>query len=439
MSDRGLEVLRRRWLSMVAALSGTSMLGNASGCSARSSGAPYATPPDTTGETKSNAPTAIAPAIAGTRQARPLHTTVCAMFGIEHPLLQAGMGAAAGPDMAAAVSSAGGLGIASISWRPPDKAREVIHTVRAQTDKPFGVNLIVAPELVDPPSGKAIKADALARMHRVLNPIRRELGLPTSSLRPTTYRADIRGVVDVVFDEKPAVLNVALGVPEPYIVEGCKKNEIKLVAMVATVDEAKQVERAGVDAVIVQGAAAGGHRAHFSGSSPERFDAIAMGTMPLVRETIAAVDIPVIAAGGITDGAGLVAALALGADGVLMGTRFAATKESIVPEEYKRALLEAGGNATMATKGIGGRWTRVLKNRLAEVLAGANVPVFAYGLQHQVFDDVKQEAIKRGQTDLYPLWAGQGVGNVTDLPGAAEVVAATIGEAEAVLRERFGA
>src|SRR5262249_42852354 len=182
--------------------------------------------------------------------------------------------------------------------------------------------------------------DATVRaVQEVLNGFRSRLGLPTSTERPPAVPDLIPAAFEVILDERPRVFSIGLGNPEPALVTACHERGIQVMAMVTTVEHARTVERAGVDLIVAQGAEAGGHRSTWS--KPARVETISIGTLTLVPQVVDAVRAPVIAAGGIGDGRGLVASLALGASGALLGTRFVATREASVPEFQKKALLEA--------------------------------------------------------------------------------------------------
>jgi nitronate monooxygenase len=198
-------------------------------------------------------------------------------------------------------------------------------------------------------------------------------------------------------------------------------------AMVANVDDARAAADAGVDIIVAQGAEAGGHR------SAWRADARAdVGVFALVPEVVDAVNVPVVAAGGIADGRGLVAARALGAAGVLLGTRFVATRESMAPDFWKQAILRSSSDATTVTRAFTGLPARVLRNRFQQEYDASSAPVLPGLLQAALEQDIWMAAARGNQPDYFPLFAGQSVGVIRDLPGAGEVVAAIVREAEAV-------
>jgi nitronate monooxygenase len=360
-----------------------------------------------------------------------LRTALCDLLGIEYPVLQSGMGSVAGPDLVAEVSRAGGLGILAGLNVAPDELRSRIRQVRALTDRAFGVNLWLHTELRPPADPASIADERLAAVHAVLNRFRTRLGLPPSAKRPDAVPDIIPAQIEVILEERPAVFSVGLGNPGPELSARCRERGIKVVAMVATVEDARTVAAAGVDVVVAQGSEAGGHRSTWvKRASPE---AASVGAMALVPQVVDAVDLPVVAAGGIVDGRGLAASLALGATGILLGTRFVATRESMAPEFWKKSLLEGEGDDTMMTDAYSGLWLRALRNTYFEEYRASGAPVLPPLLQTRAAQDVTEEARRRADGEYFPMLAGQGVGLVRDLPGAGEVVETIVREARTVL------
>jgi nitronate monooxygenase len=293
------------------------------------------------------------------------------------------------------------------------------------------VNLWLHTELRPPVDPGTISDDRLAAVQSVLNGFRGELGIPARSARPEAVPDIIAQQIEVILEERPAVFSVGLGDPGPDLTARCRAQGIKVVAMVATVEDARAVAASGVDAIVAQGSEAGGHRSTWvKRPSP---DAASVGTMALVPQIVDAVDVPVVAAGGISDGRGLVAALALGAVGILLGTRFVATRESMAPEFWKKSLLEREGDDTTITDAFSGLWLRTLRNTYTAEYQASGAPVLPPLLQTRAAPDVLEEARRRGEGGFFPMLAGQGVGLVRDLPGAGEVVEALVREARVVL------
>jgi nitronate monooxygenase len=363
-------------------------------------------------------------------------TELCGLLGIDYPVLQSGMGGVAGPELAAEVSNAGGLGILAATLTPPDRVRQSIHELRDRTDAPFGVNLLMMPELLEPVSTELLTEDELAAAHAALAPMRDALELPAKSSRPRTAPAVIDACLEVILDERVPVFSVGLGDPGRQVVDACHAVGTKVIAMVTSVADARAVAASGVDAIVAQGLEAGGHRSHFR--KPGVGVAADVGTLALVPEVVDAVNVPVVAAGGIVDGRGLVAALALGASGVLLGSRFLVTRESTAPESHKKALLERTGAETVVTDLWSGRYARVLRNGYLEQYEASGAPPLPFPTQMLANADVRATAEQRDEADYLPLWGGQAVGQIQDLPWAGDVVRDLVDEARRLLSSGLG-
>ncbi len=358
-------------------------------------------------------------------------TVLCDLLGIEYPILQSGMGSVAGPELVAEVSRAGGLGIIGGLNVAPDELRRHIRRVRALTDRPFGVNLWLHSELRPPVDAARIPEETIGQVQGTLNRFRERLGIPPSLARPPALPDFVEADFEVVLDERVPVFSAGIGNPSAEMVRRCHERGVTVIAMVATVEAARDVAAAGVDAIVTQGADAGGHRS--VGAKPASPAAAMVGTMALVPQVVDAVEVPVIAAGGIADGRGLVAAIALGASGILLGTRFVATREATAPEFWKKSLLECEADATTVTDAFTGQWARALRNTFQAEYEASGAPVLPGLLQAVAAQDIYAATTQRGNREYYPLLAGQSVGLIRDLPGAAEVVGAIVREASAVL------
>jgi nitronate monooxygenase len=358
-------------------------------------------------------------------------TALCDVLGIEYPILQSGMGGVAGPELVAEVSRAGGLGILAGLNVPGDELRKRIHRVRELTDRPFGVNLWLHSELRPPTDPATIPDRTLRAAQSTLNRFRERLGIPKQTERPDPAPDLVDEAIEVILEERVPVFSSALGLADVDVVRRCWARGVKVVAMVATLRDARGAAGAGVDVVIAQGSEAGGHRS--TGAKGPSAESASVGTLALVPQVVDAVSVPVVAAGGIVDGRGLVAAFALGATGVLLGTRFVATRESMAPEFYKKALLESEADATTVTDAFSGLYARALSNTFSRDYAASGAPVLPPLLQRNAAADVFAAATAQGDGSYVPMWSGQGVGLVRDLPGAAEVVETIIREARAVL------
>ena len=361
-----------------------------------------------------------------------LRTALCDLLGIEYPILQSGMGSVAGPDLAAEVSRAGGLGIVGGLNQPPEELRKRIRFVRDHTDRPFGVNLWLHAELRPPVDVKTIPAGHIERVHATLNEFRKRLDLPQMAAAPPPPAPDlVDAAFEVILEERVPVFSAAIGLPSADMVERCHARGVKVIAMVATVQDARDVAATGVDVVVAQGGEAGGHRS--VGAKPANPEVAMVGTLALVPQIVDIVRVPVVAAGGLADGRGLIAALALGAQGVLLGTRFVATRESTAPEFYKKSILEREADATMVTDAFTGQWARALSNTFARDYRASGAPTLPSLLQAVAAQDVIVASAQRQDGEYFPMFAGQSVGLVHNVPGAGEVVEAIVREAREVL------
>ncbi|HZR26066.1 MAG TPA: nitronate monooxygenase [Vicinamibacterales bacterium] len=351
------------------------------------------------------------------------------VLSIRHPIIQSGMGRVAGPELAAEVSKAGGLGILAGLNLAPDDLRREIRRVRALTDAPFGVNLWLLPELQPPIDPRRLRSEDVRAVNAALNRARREVSVPETDAAPAARPDYLADAIEVVLDERVPVWSVGLGLPSADLVARCHERGVLVMCMVANVDDARAADMAGADVIVAQGAEAGGHRSVWRADA--RSD---VTTMSLVPEVVDAVGKPVVAAGGIGDGRGLVAALALGASGILLGTRFVATKESKAPDFWKRAILESSSDRTTVTRSFTGLPARVLRNKFQQEYESSHTPVLPGLLQSSLEFDIWMAAAKENKPDYFPLYAGQSVGVIRDLPSAGEVVTTIMKEAQDVAK-----
>ncbi len=353
-----------------------------------------------------------------------LKTPLCELLGIRYPILLAGMaGGPTTPQLVAAVSAAGGLGTFGASGMSADGLREAIRTARGLTDAPLGVNVLLAPP-------RPATSDA-AEVATALAPIRTQMGLPepNPASTPAGTAASALDLIAVAVDEGVEVLSTGLGDPAP-VVSLARPAGRPVVAMVATVADARTAVASGADAIVAQGSEAGGHRSNFT--LPEAGLPPMIGSFALIPQVVAAVDVPVVAAGGIMDGAGLVAALALGAHGAQFGTRFLATAESGANPAYQRRLAEAEDTATEIITAFSGRPARGLRNGVLDALEAAGSPGVGYPRQATQWADIRSAADRTG-SDNTSLWAGQAACRVTPGVPAADVVASIMAEVQATL------
>lgn len=342
-------------------------------------------------------------------------------LGIEVPVLQSGMGSVAGPELAAAVSNAGGLGILAALLVAPDDLHVQIARVRALTDRPFGVNIWLHDDVRAQPDVAALDADCVRSVQSFLNEFRQRFDLEPTLEAPPQLPDLVDAAIDVMIEERVPVFSTGVGLPESALVERFHSADAKVVAMVATADDAEHAVASGVDVVVAQGAEAGGHRSY--GAKRPLSEALGTGTFSLVPDVVARVgtEVPVVAAGGVVDGRGLAAAVVLGASGVLMGTRFVATAESQANDVWKQRL-QSGRGATALSDGHTGQWARFLRSEFTDRWAAAGVTPPPGLLQAVMGGDIFQAAAREGDDQIQPLYAGASFARIDDLPSAGDVV-----------------
>jgi NAD(P)H-dependent flavin oxidoreductase YrpB (nitropropane dioxygenase family) len=315
-----------------------------------------------------------------------LRTRVCELFGIDQPVVLGGMAGATGPDLVAAVSNAGGLGILGCAALPPGEVEAQARAIREATSRPFGLNLLL-------------------------------------------FLAD-EAALAAVLAARPPVFSTAWAWPEQDLAGLFARAHAagaKVLHMASTAAEARRAAEAGADAVAAQGSEGGGHVG-------------LMGTVALVPQVVRAVaPLPVLVAGGIATGEGLAAALALGAEGVLLGTRFLATPEAPIAPAYKQAILESDGHDTVLTeipdiargRVWPGAFSRVVRNRLIEEWSGREGELRA---RRAEVGARMRHAQETGDRTYAPLFIGQDAGLIDDLVPAGQIVRRIVLEAEAILK-----
>ena len=355
----------------------------------------------------------------------PVSTQLMVRLGLTNPIIQAPMaGGGDTPKLMTAVSEAGGLGCAGATYLTPDAFKDMISQVRAQTNRPFGVNLF-APQAVPPrPTGSEDTVAAVAAAGA-------DVGAPPAAL-PDTMTDPFEKTFPIALESGAKVFSFTFGlIPDDAVAE-LKSRGVFVMGTATTVTEALRLEQSGVDAIVAQGAEAGGHRGTFAGS----FEASLIGTMALVPQVVDAVSIPVVASGGIMDGRGIAAALALGAQAVQMGTAFLTCAEAGPSDCYKEALLSARPEDTRITRAYSGRPARGIANRFMEVLEGdaATSGPLPFPWQNALTRPMRTAAAKAGDAGLLSLWAGQGVG-MGRRETAAELMARLAAEMEAAINK----
>ncbi|QFT55784.1 nitronate monooxygenase family protein [Microbulbifer sp. THAF38] len=341
-------------------------------------------------------------------------------LGISHPIFQAPMAGVSTPELAAAVSNAGGLGAIGLGPYSPQKAAEKIQQTRELTEHPFNVNVFCHQPAVADPQREAAWLNHLA-------PYFSELDATPPQALHEPYPSFIGNseLLEVLLQEKPAVVSFHFGLPEQAAISALKDSGIILLATATTPEEAKLAEDAGMDALIAQGIEAGGHRGVFD---PEEDREI--GTLALVRLLCSQNNLPIIAAGGIMDGAGIHAALSLGASAVQMGTAFILCPESAADDNFRAALKSERAHNTAITANISGRPARGIANRFFRDLNRDAPARPDYPICYSAGKALANASAAAGSDSFAVQWAGQGAPLCRALP-AAELITTLVAELEA--------
>jgi len=353
-------------------------------------------------------------------------TALTARLGLAYPIVQGPFGGGnSTPTLAAAVSNAGALGSLGAVGLAPEAIREGVADIARRTTKPFNINLWVP---IAGEDDREPSREERARCLAHLAPVFAELDLEA----PQPFQEPpFAAQVEALLEARPPVWSFVMGIPDPAMLKDARRRGIATIGTATTVEEAARIEEAGADAVVASGADAGGHR----GSFLRPVEASLVGTMSLVPQIVSEVRIPVIAAGGIADGRGIAAAMALGAAGVQVGTAFLISPESGAPEHHKQVLGTPASRITRVTRAFTGRPARGIENGLMRLLEAHPDDVLPYPAQHHLTAPIRKAAAARGRADLLALWAGQNAASAR-AQGAAEIVSRLVRETNDVLRGR---
>ncbi|TAM01347.1 MAG: nitronate monooxygenase [Paraburkholderia sp.] len=351
--------------------------------------------------------------------------TLLTLLGIEKPIIQAPMAGVSTPELAAAVSNAGGLGSLGFGASNAERARQAIRATRALTDKPFNVNVFCHQPAQ---ANEAVERE----WTKWLAPEFEKYGATPPAAMSEINRSFLvdRDLQKVLIEEKPAVVSFHFGLPPANVIAELKQAGITLFVSATNLDEARLAEAAGVDAIVAQGIEAGGHRGVFNPDADDR-----LGTFALTRLLVRSCRLPIISAGGIMDGAGIVAVLALGAQAAQLGTAFVTSAESPIDEGYRRALLGDPARHTTFTKAISGRAARSVVNRFTQLGDDPRAPQTpAYPIAYDIGKALIAAAKAKGEFGYGAQWAGQAAALSRALP-AAELVAKLEEEMRACVNE----
>jgi nitronate monooxygenase len=326
-------------------------------------------------------------------------TRASSTLGIEYPIVQGPLGGFPSQRLTAAVSNLGGLGSFGAHGLSPTAIQEVIAELRSLTARPFAVNLWVSTE--DEGARESGEADFRNALAPLAPHIRSVDGMLPAyrSYTPASFEDQAR----VLLDANVPVFSFIYGIPPKELLDEARHRHVVTIGTATTPDEANALARAGVDAIVASGFEAGGHR----GSFLRRAEDSLTGTFSLIPQVVDAVDVPVLAAGGIADARGVVAAFALGAEGVQIGTAFLACIESGASDLHREIILSGRAQRTGLTKGFTGRLARGVQNQLLDELNRPGNAILPYPLQRGLMRHLALPAQKANEAELLALWAGQ--------------------------------
>lgn len=352
-----------------------------------------------------------------------ISTKLTRLLKISHPIIQAPMaGGGDTPELVSAVSNAGGLGFIGAAYLSPAKIIETAKSVKSQTDRPFGINLFA-------PS--AFVKDEVRLWEKMLGRLRAyyaELDLPAPEEPPSDQANSFYEQLNAALESGASAFSFTFGIIPEDAISLIKSRCLILLGTATTVSEAISLEKAGVDAIVAQGSEAGGHRGTFL----EDFEQSMIGTIALVPQAADAVAIPVVASGGIMDGRGIAAALALGAEAVQMGTAFLTCNEAGIPEIYKESILNSREDETKVTRVFSGRPARGIINRFMKDLETESLQIPPFPVQNFLTRPLRTAAAKKEKSEFLSLWAGQAL-RLSSRQPAGELVSRLVKETEEVI------
>ncbi len=356
-----------------------------------------------------------------------MNTALTRRANMIYPIVQGPFGGGlSSVRLTAAVSEAGGLGSFGANHLPGDKIRQVVDEIRSLTARPFAINLWVPQGDSETPH---VDIDRFDRAAALLAPYFDELSV-VMPRRPNRFGQGFREQIEAALDANPPLLSFVFGVPSADILLACRDRGILTAATATTVEEALAIEAAGVDFVVASGFEAGGHRGSFLKPPEDSF----VGTFALVRQVARRVRIPVIAAGGIADGAGIAAALSLGADAVKIGTAFLACQESGANNLHREMLFSPRASDTVLSKAFSGRLARGVRNEFVDAMRPHEATLPPFPVQNWLTGLMRGRAIDRGRSDLIALSAGQAA-SLVRRSEAARLMRDLVEETESVLKD----
>lgn len=330
-----------------------------------------------------------------------LKNKVTDLLHIDYPIIQAPMaGGVTTSNLVSAVSNSGGLGMIGAGYMSPTQMREQIGEIRQLTTRPWGINLFV-------PGDFCVTEKEIHYANQALQPIRKELDLHQEDLLEVPNfqkeQENFLEQIKVIIEEKVPICSFTFGLPSKEIINELKQNGTILIGTATTVREAIEIEKSGMDLVVVQGSEAGGHRGNFLDGHQESL----IGLMSLIPQVVDNVTIPVIAAGGIMDGRGFMAALCLGATGVQLGTAFLTCIESGAHPLHKEGILHAHEDDTVLTRAFSGKWARGIKNKFIQEMQTQEASLPEFPVQNTLTQSIRKTAAKQDNPEFMSLWSGQ--------------------------------
>lgn len=343
---------------------------------------------------------------------------------INYPIIQAGMaGGVTTPELVAAVSETGSLGTLGAGYMSAEQMRDSIRKIKQLTNQPFAVNLFI-PETPD------VTEEEIEKANEWLQPFREELNIAEKPEVKKTSRSLFEEQVEIIIEERVPICSFTFGLPPEETVQQLERENIKLIGTATTVNEAIANEEIGMDMVVVQGSEAGGHRGTFIGS----FEDSMIGTMALVPQTVDRVDIPVIAAGGIMDARGVLAAMVLGADAVQMGTAFVTSLESGAKNQHKEAILSSHEEEPVITSAFSGKPARGIRNDFITQMAEHETDLPEYPIQNTLTKGIRSEAAKQNRPEWMSLWCGQNP-RLSKNQSVGEMIAEIVAQVDGIVKE----
>jgi nitronate monooxygenase len=329
-----------------------------------------------------------------------LNNELTNVLHMKYPIIQAPMaGGVTTSKLVAEVSNRGGLGNIGAGYMTPSQMSEQIREVKQLTSHFYGVNLFV-------PNEFTISENEIETARRVLQPIYEKLNITSEIVEIPNFCKIVETFneqVKIVIEEKVPVCSFTFGIPSKEVIAELKRNHIILIGTATTVSEAIEIERSGIDMVVVQGCEAGGHRGHFASGVQDSL----IGLMSLIPQVVDKVSIPVIAAGGIMDGRGLASSLCLGAKAVQMGTAFLTCEESGAHQVYKEAILHASEDQMVLTRAFSGKYARGIKNKFVETTQKEEMSLPDFPVQNTITQSIRKASSVQNNPGYMSLWSGQ--------------------------------